>query len=58
MPGGWNRVCAGVPLVMPQAGGPGHVALSDDNPGEVIAVPLEEHSGLRRSDGASASGDL
>lgn len=43
MAGGWSRLYAGVPLVMLQAGGPGHVALSDDHPGETIAVPLDEH---------------
>lgn len=40
MPGGWSRRLAGIPLVMMQAAGPGHVALSDDHPGEVIALPL------------------
>lgn len=39
--GGWNRVRAGLPLVMLQAQGPGHLALSDDAPGEVVAVPLQ-----------------
>jgi uncharacterized protein (AIM24 family) len=41
MDGGWNRVRAGLPLVMLQAKGPGHIALSEDGPGEVIAVPLQ-----------------
>jgi uncharacterized protein (AIM24 family) len=41
MAGVWNRLYAGMPLVMLQAGGPGHIALSDDHPGEVIAVVLE-----------------
>jgi uncharacterized protein (AIM24 family) len=41
MAGGWNRVRAGLPLVMLQASGPGHVALSDDAPGEVVALPLQ-----------------
>lgn len=40
MAGGWNRARAGLPLVMMQAGGPGHVALSDDAPGEVVALPI------------------
>ena len=30
MAGGWNRMRAGLPLVMMQAAGPGHLALSDD----------------------------
>lgn len=46
MAGGWNRMRAGIPLVMLQAGGPGRIALSDDNPGEVIAVPLEQDRGV------------
>ena len=33
MAGGWNRVRAGLPLVMIEARGPGHLALSDDAPG-------------------------
>jgi uncharacterized protein (AIM24 family) len=41
MSGGWNRVLAGMPLVMMQAAGPGHLALSDDAPGEVVAIPLQ-----------------
>jgi uncharacterized protein (AIM24 family) len=41
MAGGWNRVRAGLPLVMMQAGGPGHVALSEDAPGEIVAIPLQ-----------------
>jgi uncharacterized protein (AIM24 family) len=41
MAGGWKRVRAGLPLVMMQASGQGHVALSDDAPGEVIALPLQ-----------------
>jgi uncharacterized protein (AIM24 family) len=36
----WDRVYAGMPFVMLQTIGHGHVALSEDNPGEVIAVPL------------------
>jgi len=40
MAGGWNRKLAGLPLVMMRASGPGHVALSADAPGEIVAVPL------------------
>jgi uncharacterized protein (AIM24 family) len=40
MAGGWNRMRSGMPLVMMRAGGPGHVALSEDAPGEVIAIPV------------------
>lgn len=38
--GGWNRMLAGMPLIMLQAAGPGHVALSDNHAGDVIALPL------------------
>ena len=39
--GGWKRVFAGMPLVMTQAQGPGHIAFSKDAPGELIPVPLQ-----------------
>jgi uncharacterized protein (AIM24 family) len=38
---GWDRRRAGMPLVMMEATGPGRIAFSDDDPGELIAVPLE-----------------
>jgi uncharacterized protein (AIM24 family) len=38
--GGWNRTLAGMPLIMVEARGPGHVALSDDHAGDMIALPL------------------
>jgi len=41
MTGGWSRVMAGLPLVMMEATGPGRIAFSDNDPGELIAVPLE-----------------
>src|SRR5579875_978796 len=40
MKGGWNRMRAGMPLVMMTARGPGHMALSADHPGDTLAVPL------------------
>jgi uncharacterized protein (AIM24 family) len=40
MKGAWNRAFAGMPLIMMEGRGPGHIALSQDSPGEVIAVPL------------------
>jgi uncharacterized protein (AIM24 family) len=46
MAGGWNRAKAGLPLVMMQATGPGHLALSDDAPGEVVVVPLQPGQGI------------
>ena len=36
----WSRMRAGLPLVMLQAKGSGHIAFSHDTPGELIAVPL------------------
>jgi uncharacterized protein (AIM24 family) len=38
---GWNRVLAGMPLVMMTARGPGHIAFSHDSPGETVAIPLQ-----------------
>ena len=39
--GAWKRMFAGMPLVMMQAQGPGHIAFSRDAPGEMIALPLQ-----------------
>jgi uncharacterized protein (AIM24 family) len=39
--GAWKRLLAGLPLVMTEARGPGHIAFSEDRPGEVIALPLQ-----------------
>jgi uncharacterized protein (AIM24 family) len=39
--GGWKRMFAGLPLIMTQAQGPGHIAFSKDDPGEMISVPLQ-----------------
>jgi uncharacterized protein (AIM24 family) len=46
MKGAWNRVMAGLPLVMMEATGPGHIAFSHDAPGEVVAVPLHPGTAL------------
>jgi uncharacterized protein (AIM24 family) len=40
MRGGWHRMLAGLPLIMMEAHGPGHIALSDNHAGEVVALPL------------------
>jgi uncharacterized protein (AIM24 family) len=37
----WKRLLAGMPIVMTQAQGPGHIAFSRDLSGEMIAVPLQ-----------------
>jgi len=39
--GAWKRMFAGMPLIMTQAQGPGHIAFSKDNPGELISIPLQ-----------------
>jgi uncharacterized protein (AIM24 family) len=36
----FKRMNAGMPLVLMRASGPGHVALSEDHPGEVVALPI------------------
>ncbi len=41
MKGGWKRMLGGLPLIMTQAQGPGHIAFSQDSPGELIALPLQ-----------------
>jgi uncharacterized protein (AIM24 family) len=46
MQGGWNRIMAGMPLIMMRAQGPGFVAFSADHPGEVLAIPLEPNQGV------------
>jgi uncharacterized protein (AIM24 family) len=37
----WNRMRAGLPIVMLQATGPGRIAFSHDTAGELLAVPLQ-----------------
>ena len=39
--GAWDRMRAGLPVVMMQATGPGTISFSHDSPGEMIAVPLQ-----------------
>lgn len=39
--GAWKRMFAGMPLIMTQAQGPGHIAFSRDAPGEMIALPIQ-----------------
>jgi uncharacterized protein (AIM24 family) len=39
--GAWKRMLAGMPLIMTQAHGPGHIAFSRDLPGELLALPLQ-----------------
>jgi len=37
----WNRMRAGLPIVLLDATGPGRIAFSHDTPGELLAVPLQ-----------------
>jgi uncharacterized protein (AIM24 family) len=46
MAGGWNRMLAGMPLIMMTARGPGHIAFSADMPGETLAVPLQHNQAV------------
>ena len=39
--GAWKRMFAGMPLIMTQSQGQGHIAFSRDAPGEMIALPLQ-----------------
>jgi uncharacterized protein (AIM24 family) len=41
MKGAWKRMLAGMPLIMTQAEGPGHIAFSRDAPGELVALPIQ-----------------
>jgi uncharacterized protein (AIM24 family) len=44
--GAWNRMRAGLPVLMLEARGPGVISFSHDSPGEMIAVPLEPGAGV------------
>jgi uncharacterized protein (AIM24 family) len=46
MASGWNRMLAGMPLIMMTAQGPGHIAFSADRPGETLAVPLQHNQAV------------
>jgi uncharacterized protein (AIM24 family) len=46
MKGGWNRVMAGLPLIMMRGQGPGFVAFSADQPGEILAIPLQPNQAV------------
>jgi uncharacterized protein (AIM24 family) len=39
--GGWDRMRAGLPVVMLQAAGPGTISFSHDSAGEMVALPLQ-----------------
>jgi len=44
--GAWDRMRAGLPLVMLQARGPGTISFSHDSPGEMVVIPLEPGSAV------------
>jgi uncharacterized protein (AIM24 family) len=46
MRGGFKRVLAGLPVVMVTGQGPGHIALSDNHAGEIVALPLMPGRGI------------
>src|SRR4029077_14954238 len=46
MAGGWNRRLAGIPLIMMNDRGPGHIAFSANPPGETLAVPLQPNQAV------------
>ncbi|MDP9026559.1 MAG: AIM24 family protein [Actinomycetota bacterium] len=60
MAGGWKRMIAGLPVIMTQASGPGHIALSDDHAGEIVALPLNvgQQIWVREHRFLAASGNL
>jgi uncharacterized protein (AIM24 family) len=39
--GAFTRLMAGLPIIMTEAHGPGHIAFSRDEPGEMVAIPLQ-----------------
>ena len=39
--GGWDRLMAGLPVLMMQATGPGTISFSHDAPGEMVVLPLQ-----------------
>jgi uncharacterized protein (AIM24 family) len=44
--GGWDRMRAGLPVIMLQAVGPGTISFSHDDPGEIVAIPLQPGAGV------------
>jgi uncharacterized protein (AIM24 family) len=39
--GAWNRMLAGMPIIMVEGRGPGHIALSDNHAGDIVVLPLQ-----------------
>jgi len=42
----FNRTYAGMPMVLLRASGPGHVAISEDRPGEIVVLPVPAGRGF------------
>jgi len=58
--GGLRRMLAGLPLIMMEARGPGHIALSGNHAGEVVALPLMpgQHVWTREHRFLTATGNI
>jgi uncharacterized protein (AIM24 family) len=46
MRGAWDRMRAGLPIVMLNAVGPGTISFSHDSPGEILALPVQPGSAV------------
>lgn len=44
--GAWKRMFAGMPLIMTEARGPGRIAFSKDQPGELIPIPIQPNESI------------
>ena len=56
----WSRTLLGMPVVMTVAAGPGRIAFSHDEPGEMIALPIQAGQSVDVSEHAmvAATGDV
>ncbi len=44
--GAWDRMRAGLPVIMLEANGPGTISFSADRPGELVAIPVQAGSAV------------
>jgi uncharacterized protein (AIM24 family) len=60
LPGRWSRTLFGMPVVMTMARGPGRIAFSHDEPGELVALPLQPGQAVhvREHTLVAATGDV
>jgi uncharacterized protein (AIM24 family) len=58
--GAWKRMFAGLPLIMAQTHGPARIAFSRDEPGEMVALPINPGSAVDVREGGFmlASGNV